>query len=136
VVRLFADPFDFTIRYKTPAGAKVYIGNREMLRTVRYYVSTAGEPMRKISTPKGDIGAWKRKNGLKDSEFNKILSTLPPGAWDERIHTKNKSKYEAVTTSVEAGRKVKECNDIKNFCWNDVDYDYYAAEIRKLLIGV
>lgn len=135
VVKILSDKFDFMLRYKTPSGAKVFIGDKEMSKTVRYYVSTKGEKMQKISMPKGEIGTWKRKNGLKDEEYQKILATLPPGAWDERIHTKNKSKYEKVITSIESGRLVKCCNKASDFDWNDVDFDYYAQEIRKLLIG-
>lgn len=135
VIRLIADPFDFMLRYKTPPGAKVYIGDREMLKTVRYYVSTAGEPMKKISTPKGEIGAWKRRNSLSDETWQKVMQEIPAGAWDARIHTKNKSKYEMTTQSIESGRLVKECNRASNFNWQDVDWDYYTKEVEKLMIG-
>ena len=133
VVRLLFDPFDFMLRYKTPGGARLYVGDKEQLKTVRYYVSTKGEPMKKIAMPKGEIGAYKRRNKLSDSEFNKILKEIPPGAWDERIHTKN--KYSAVTTSVESGRLVKVCNRANEFDWRDVDWSYYVEEIKKLRIG-
>lgn len=136
VIRLFSDPFDFLLRYKTPAGAKLFIGDKEQLKTVRYYVSTKGEPMKKIATPKGEIGHYKRKNGISDETYRTVLSQIPQGVWDERIHTKNKSKYAAVVTSIESGKLVKECNHIRNFSWRDVDYDYYISEIKKLLIGV
>ena len=76
LVRIVTNPFDFMLRYKTPAGASVFIGNKEMLKTVRYYVSTSGEPMKKIATPKGTIGQFKRKNKLSDSEFEKILKEI------------------------------------------------------------
>ncbi len=135
IVRLINDPFDFMLRYKTPAGAKVYIGDKEMLKTVRYYVSTQGQPMKKIAVPKGAIGAFKRKNKLTDSFYNKTLASIPVGTWDERIHTKNKSTYQAVTTSIESGRLVKECNRAKVFNWSDVDYSYYIEEIDKLIVG-
>lgn len=135
VLRVISNPFDFMLRYKTPAGAKVYIGQKEMLKTVRYYVSKAGEPMKKVSLPKGKIGDWKRRNGLKDSEFEKILATIPQGAWDERIHTKNKSKYAEQSMNIENGWLVKECNKASDFNWADVDFKYYEQETRKLLIG-
>lgn len=134
VIKAMTDPFDFMIRYKTPSGATVFIGEKEMLKTVRYYVSVEGEPMKKISTPKGEVGSFKRKNSLKDEYFNKILSEIPKGTWDERIHTKNKSKYEQVETSIESGRLVKECNVASKFNWLDVDWEYYINEIKKLEI--
>lgn len=136
VVKLIDNPFDFMLRYKTPGGAKLYVGDREQLKTVRYYVSTKGEAMKKIATPKGELGTWKRRNGITDGEFNRILKEIPAGAWDERIHTKNKSKYAAVTTSVESGRLVKVCNRASDFDWRDVDWSYYVSEIEKLRIGV
>lgn len=135
VIKVITDPFDFMIRYKTTAGAKVYIGDQEMSKTVRYYVSTQGQRMQKVSKPKGEIGSWKRKNGMSDQEFHRILSTIPEGAWDERVHTKNKSKYNQVVTSIESGRLVKCCNKASDFNWSDVDFDYYSQEIKKLLIG-
>ncbi len=135
LIRLYTDPFDFMLRYKTPGGAKLYIGDKEMLKTVRYYVSTTGQPMKKIAQPKGEIGAFKRKNSLKDEEFKRILAEIPKGTWDERIHTKNKSKYAAVTTSVESGKLVRECNRAGDFNWQDVDFHYYVEEVKKLIIG-
>lgn len=135
VVRCFTNPFDFMLRYKTPGGAKVYIGDKEMLKTVRYYISKSGQPMRKIASPKGIVGQFKRKNGIADSLFKEVLSTVGMDKWDERIHTKNKSRYAAVTTSVESGKLVRECNKASDFHWQDVDFDYYEQEIRKLVIG-
>lgn len=132
-LRCLSDPFDFMARYKTPSGAKVYIGDKEMPKTVRYYISISGEPMRKVSQPKGVIGSYKRKNGLTDGEYRKILATLPEGTWDARIHTKNKSKYAEVTTGVESGWLVKECNVASKFNWSDVDWSYYAEEVNKLV---
>ncbi len=133
-LRLISSSFDLMLRYKTPAGAKVFIGDREQQRTVRYYVSVNGEKAKKVSIPKYEIGTWKRRNSLKDDYFNKILSEIPPGAWDERIHTKNKKKNEMVETSIESGWLIKQCNKASEFNWSDVDWRYYEQEINKLLI--
>lgn len=134
-IPLITDPFDFMLRYKTPAGAKVFIGDEEQPKTVRYYVSKSGQPMKKVATPKGEIGQFKRRNGIKDDFYKKVLAEIGPGVWDERVHTKNKSKYETVVTSIESGRLVKQCNHVNKFNWQDVDFDYYAEEIKKLIIG-
>lgn len=134
ILQTMTDPFDFMLRYKTPSGgAKVYIGDRLQQKTTRYYVSTKGEPMKKIAKPKGKIGAFKRKNKISDSYYEKILNEVGD-AWDERIHTFNKKTYSEVVTSVESGWKVKECNNIKDFSWSDVDYNYYIEEAEKLLV--
>jgi hypothetical protein len=130
IIRTFSNPFDFMLRYKTPAGAKVYIGEREQLKTVRYYVSTAGQPMKKIAMPKGIIGQFKRKNGITDEMWAKRGE-----AWDPAFHTKNKSRYEMAETAVESGWLIKECNKASDFSWQDVDYRYYEKEVSKLLIG-
>lgn len=135
IVRCFSNPFDFMCRYKTPGGAKVYIGEKEQLKTVRYYISTAGKPMKKIAAPKGITGHYKRKNSLTDAFYKDIKSQIGTETWDARIHTANKKKYEAVTTGVESGWLIKECNKASDFDWRDVDYRYYEKEISKLLIG-
>lgn len=135
IVYLMTDPFDFMLRAKAPSGAKLMLGNREMQKTVRYYVSKSGERMQKVSKPTGEIGTFKRKNGLEDDVYKKILAEIPKGVWDERIHNKKKSKYEQVFTTIESGRLVKECNRAEHFDWKDVDFDYYINEIKKLQIG-
>lgn len=134
-IRLIVNPFDFMLRYKATGDAKVYIGDKKQLKTVRYYVSKSGEPMKKISSPKGEIGQYKRKSKLTDGYFDKILKEVGRDVWDDRIHTKNKSKYEKTETSVQSGWKVKECNVASTFNWSDVDWDYYIEETQKLIIG-
>jgi len=134
LIRVMTDPFDFMMRYKTPSGATVYIGDKEMLKTVRYYVSTKGEPMKKISTPKADIGQFKKKNSLPAGFYDKVMKEIGPDVWDHRIHTSNKKKYEMVEQSIEAGWLVKCCNRAEDFNWEDVDYKYYLEQIAKLEI--
>lgn len=135
IVRIIANPFDFMLRYKTTGSAKIYIGDKPQLKTVRYYVSKTGQPMRKVAPPKGVIGQYKRRNGITDELYNQIKKQIGDDVWDERIHTKNKSKYAIVETSIESGSLVKECNKATDFSWQDVDFDYYEKEISKLLIG-
>lgn len=134
IIGVFTNPFDFMKRYKSNAASKVYIGSQLCPKTVRYYVSTQGEPMVKIDPPRGEEGSFKRKNGLTDKEFNDVLNSIPKGQWDERIHTGNKSVYKQVSTGIEAGKKVKICNKASDFNFNDVDWDYYIEEVKKLYI--
>lgn len=133
ILRLYTDPYDFCLRYKTPNGSTAFIGDKECTKTVRYYVSTKGQSMFVRSKPTGTIGDYKRKNGLTDQEYLSVLNTIPKGQWDERIHTKNKSRYEMVERSIESGKLVKNCNNIKDFNFADIDYDYYIKEVEKLL---
>lgn len=134
-VRLVTNPFDFMMRYKATGASKLFIGDEKQLKTVRYYVSTAGAPMKKVAPPKGELGQYKRKPKTKDDLFNGVMKEIGKDVWDERIHTKNKSKYEIVTTSVQAGKLVKQCNVATDFNWNDVDWSYYKEEAKKLIIG-
>jgi hypothetical protein len=134
LVKLASDPFDFMLRYKTTSGSVVYIGDNEMSKTVRYYVTTDGQPMKKVSVPKGEIGQYKRANKLTDSFFNKVMQDIGPNIWDNRIHTKNKSKYEERVMSIENGRLVKCCNLSSDFSWDNVDWDYYIKEIEKIIM--
>ena len=132
-VPLITNPHDFMLRYKTPSGAQLYVGDKPTTKTVRYYVSKTGEPMFKSAKPKGKIGDWKRKNSLTDEYFNSVLKTIPEGQWDERIHTANKSKYDTVKTRIEANQLVKVCNNVLDFNGADVNFDYYIKETEKLV---
>lgn len=133
-IYLNKDKFDFMKRYKANGESKVYIGNTLVSKTVRYYVSTKGEPMRKVDPPRGPEGHFKRKNGLSDSQYTSILSSIPAGTWDSRIHTSNRSVYQEVITSIESGKLVKVCNNADDFDWSDLDWDYYIKEVLKLEI--
>jgi len=134
-IKLVTDPFDFMLRYKATGDSKIYIGDKKQLKTVRYYVSSCGQPMKKFSSPKGEMGEYKRKNGIKDSLYDSVMKEIGKGVWDDRIHTKNKSKYEVVEQSIESGRLVEECNIATKFNWNNVDWDYYITEAKKIIIG-
>jgi hypothetical protein len=128
------DPFDFMIRQKVKGQQRGYVGDQQTQRTVRYYVSKAGQPMKIIHPPSGPAGDYKRKAKVKDSLFDQVIREIGPGVWDARIHTGNKSKYEERETSIVSGFKVKQCNNASDFNWNDVDYDYYLAEVEKVII--
>lgn len=55
--------------------------------------------------------------------------------WDERIHTKSRSKHDAVReTGMYVGWKVTECADAKDFDWSSLDYEYYVKEAEKLVL--
>jgi hypothetical protein len=134
-IKLITDPFDFMLRYKATGESRLFIGEEEQLKTVRYYVSLTGKPMKKVSPPKGEAGEFKKKNGLKHGVYEAIMKEIGKGVWDERIHTKNKTKYGIVETSVQSGWLVKECNVANKFDWKDVNWKYYIEEAQKLIVG-
>jgi hypothetical protein len=130
------DPFDFMCRAKVDRASKLMIGDQEVQRITRYYVAHNGGHMCKVSPPvKGaKVGDYKRKNGISDFEYDSVLRTIAPGQWDERIHTKNKSRYEIREMSIESGYKVAECNVASKFDFQNVNYEFYADKARKLVI--
>lgn len=136
-IRTHGDPFDFMLREKVSRADRLLIGDRETQRISRYYIALDGAPMRKISPPaKGaQIGDFKRASKITDVEFNRVMAEIGPGVHDERIHTKNKSRYEMRETAVQAGWKVAECNVASDFRFDNLNYAWYIAEARKLMLG-
>lgn len=138
-VAMFTDPFDYMMKYKTTGDSRVYIGDKEMFKTTRYYVSTAGEPMTKFTPVKEEQkGQFKRSNSLTDEFFEMImeenLETYGAYVWDARIHTGTKSMYEDKEDAIEKGFLAKECYNAKDFNANDIDYSYYVKKVNDLVI--
>lgn len=135
IIRGHTDPYDFMLRAKVNRSDALYIGDKEQQRVTRYYISTRGEQMVKVAPPVagGVIGQYKRANGVTKAEYERIMSDNG-WEWHPDVCTKNKSKYTERRTTIQSGWKVRECNDASSFDWSDVDYAYYVAEARKLLI--
>ena len=135
-IRAHTDWFDFMVRAKVGRQDQLFIGDREQQRVTRYYVSTRGEPMVKGSPPVagGVIGQWKRANGVTKAEYERVMAETG-GEWSEAVCTKNRSKYTERRTTIQSGWLVRECNDASTFDWRDLDYAYYVAEARKLIIA-
>jgi hypothetical protein len=142
------DNFDFMLRAKVNKSSRLYIGNDEIQRTSRYFVTVDGQPMSKISVldKKFRQGQWKRKTGLHDSIYNMVMSELMKRAsdphdiidstgriWDDRINTKNRSVYTTPKDSICAGWKTQECNDSYDFNRNRVNYAYYIQKAYDLV---
>lgn len=137
-ISLFAnkDMFDFMIMYKARGQDLLYLGERQQQKTLRFYVANDGEKLIKRSPPAagGIIGQYKRRNGVSQFHYDTIMQSLPPGTWDPRIHTKNKSVYKTRETSIIAGWNICECNHIDNFDWSNVNYNYYIEQAKDLII--
>ncbi len=136
-IRAQHDPFDFMLRAKVDRSSRLMLGARQVQSTTRYYIARDGAEMKKVSPPaKGaEIGAFRRANKLTDTFFNSVMAEIGPGVWDGRIHTKNKSKYAMRETSINSGWKIAECNVAAFFDFDNVNYEWYVAEARKLIIG-
>lgn len=142
-IREHKNPFDFMGRYKTPGGSKLIWGRTDAFggvqqqRVTRFYRATgerAGSLIKESPPPDHAYalpGAYKRKNGITDAEFNAINREVPAGTWDGRIHTANKSVYADRVITVAQSARV--CNRAVDFDWSSVDYEWYIAEAAKLV---
>ena len=129
----------------------------DLANIVRYYVSNTGGALVKIAPPTGELGTWKRAAKVSDATYAAVLAELsamrgekidgylhtPFGTsleldsagvpWDERIHTKNRSKHGIREMGVCVGWRVTDCSNVKNFDRSTVNYDYYVQEAEKLV---
>ena len=155
------DIFDFMLRTKVGRSDNLIIsdtaGNtRELQKITRYYVSNDGGALTKISPPtKGyQVGQWKRATKLTDHFYKSVIKELKESClkhnvdidgpawgdldtlglpWDERINTKNRSKYVERKTNINSGYLVTPCNDIKQARRDNINFEYYIAEAEKLV---
>lgn len=153
------DMFDFFLRTKVPRSSILEWGGDRVSNIVRYYISTTGKPLEKVMPPAGPIGSYKRANKLTDEYYNSVINELiqketqnySPGTapsyeemrsrvpWDERINTKNKSKYEDRRSAVQAGWNVHLMNNIAEDLFEhvhhpaDLAYEWYIQETKKLV---
>jgi len=134
-IRCHTDPFDFMLRAKCDRSSRLMLGEQEMQRVMRYYIAKHGEPLVKISPPAagGVVGQWKRANGVTKAEYERVMAETG-GAWDERVCTKNKSVYEDRKIAFQAGWQVADCTVASDFQWGNLNYEWYIAESRKLII--
>jgi hypothetical protein len=132
-------PYTFMLRAKARGQDKLMWGNEQVQKTNRYYVSTDGREFVKLSPPTGQAGMYKKKNGVSDFEYQQVMQETS-GQWDARVCTGKAGKpdtqkvYEERRTSIEAGKKVTICNNIADFSFENIDYDYYIEQAEKLII--
>lgn len=140
------DVFDFFLCCKVPRSNTLEWAGKKVANTVRYYVSHGGRSLEKIMPPNGPLGKYKKKNGISSAYYDEVLAEAGD-AWDERIHTKNKSVYEERRTGINTGWNVELCNDLSmlqdEYAENEVDmhavifekinYEWYIKEASKLV---
>mgnify|MGYP000167818293 FL=1 len=135
-----ADVFDFFLRTKVPRSSILEWGGEQVSNIVRYYISTDGRPLEKVSPPKGIEGEFKRANSLTDDFFNTVMAEIGYGIWDARIHTKNKSVYGERRIGINTGYNVMVCNNLNDYLmdmsrtpYSDMNYEWYIKETEKLV---
>lgn len=135
-IRAHSDPFDFMLRARCDRSSTMYLGECPIQRTTRYYVAREGAALVKISPPVagGNVGHYKRANTVPQVEYERVMAETG-NQWDERVCTKNKSRYEVRRIALQAGWNVAECNVASTFQFANVNYDFYVQETRKLIIA-
>jgi hypothetical protein len=126
------DPHAFTLRAKMTGQNKCLYGDDIQQKVTRFHMSTNGDFLKKLMPPAGPEGTYKRKNSIEDDYYEAVLAEVGSN-WDERIHTKNKSKYEQRVSVIAGGNLVTICNNITDFKWAILDYEWYITEAEKLV---
>lgn len=132
-VRAHRDPFDFMLRAKAGRGAKLLLGEHTVQPVTRYYIAREGLPLFKLMPPAGPIGTFKRGQGVSEADYDRVMAANG-GTWDASVCTKNQSRYANSMTGIEVGWLVADCNNADAFRFENVNYDYYIAEARKLIV--
>lgn len=127
------DPMDFMLRTKVPRSSILEWGGERVSNIVRYYISTEGKTLEKVMPPAGPEGAYKKKNGVPEHYYQEVLAQVGD-AWDERIHTKNKSTYEERRSGINTGWLVTLRNDIRGgLDMTGLNHEWYIKEAHKLV---
>ena len=132
-IRLNTNPYDFMCRIKVKRADNLLYGGQQVQKTSRYYVSVNGCEMVKESPPTGTPGAYKKAAKVTEEEYNRVMLETG-GQWDERVCTKNKSVHETRYSKIQAGHKVSLCNNVEEFNFNNVNYDWYINQAKELVI--
>lgn len=129
------DDYDFMLRAKADRGSKLMLGERQIQSPTRYYIAKHGLPMCKLSPPPDGykLGWPKRGQGVSEYEYFQVMQANN-FQWDERVCTKNKGTYDERRTGIESGWLVADCNDARHFNRDNLNFDYYIGEARKLIV--
>lgn len=132
-MRVHRDPFDFMLRAKLQRGSELFIGDQQVQRITRYYITKQGGPLRKISPPTGTPGQYKKARGASDRDYEAWHAAWG-NVWNPDLHTKNKSIHEERETSLQSGWLVSECNIATDFDFDKLNLQWYLEGARKLII--
>ena len=137
------DPYDFMILAKAPKSNKLIYGNQTIQKTSRFYVSKVGAILKKTAPPvsKHKKGEWKRKAGISNELYTRVRNEVKGNGlldstghgWDERINTAHYSYYDDRETRYVKNALTTICNNINDFDFSNVNYDFYIAEVEKIV---
>lgn len=132
-IRMCTNPFDFMCRIKVKKSDTLLHGGQPIQKTSRYFVSVDGAQMVKVAPADGVPGMFKRANKISEFEYQRVMAETG-GKWDARVCTKNQSVYEEKETAIQAGYRVSLCNNVSEFSFDKVNYEWYVNEAEKLII--
>lgn len=135
------DLMDFMLRTNVRKPSRLELDGRQIQNISRYYIATRGGPLVKIMppTPKQvrhyhEVFMIKLTSGelvdYAELDSKKHYSLVRKG-WvtdAQRVINAPERRF-----SINAGRQVIECNDIKDFRPELIDYDWYCIEVDKLV---
>lgn len=145
------DEFDFMMRTKVPRSSylelweDIKVGDT-ILKTkhktrlqniVRYHPSITGGELMKVMPPTAkQQEAWSTGMHYRHENTGKYAvvrpGKKPPSGKFKPVINPNPKRPDNII-SIEAKQKVADCSDMKNFNREDIDYEYYIRETRKIV---
>jgi len=92
-----------------------------------------------VHTPQRSVPYYGDTTRAVDESWHVVIDgkSIPTDSagipWDERIHTKNRSKHDKREMGIAVGWRVTDCSNVKNFDRSTVNYDYYVEQAEKLV---
>lgn len=133
-IRNHDDVFDFFLRTKVPRNSHLLAGEERVQNVTRYYVSTDGVALTKVMPPTDKlIEKWNTVPHWKHRENGKTVNAkkAPSGKYD--LVPKPSPFPPDRQMSIQKGWLVTVCNSVKSHTFENINYDYYIAEAKKLV---
>lgn len=128
------DVYDFFLRTKVPKSSYLEAGDKRVQNVSRYYVSDDGVALTKVMPPTdkliekwNTVAHWQHRDNGKQVNAAKA----PSGKYD--LIPKPSELPPDRRMSIQKGYLVTICNSVTGFTFNNINYDYYIAEARKLV---
>lgn len=121
------DPFDFMARTKIPRGSKLAYGIRQ--RKEHEINPATGRKRQKIVTDTSNVEYLQRVTRYYISTDGEALTKIMPPTDKMKKEGNHNDRY----MGIDVGWTTSICNDMKNFKWDNLNYDYYIKETHKLV---
>ncbi len=128
------DVQDFFLRTKLDKSAYLLAGDKREQKVTRYYVSTDGVPLVKVMPPTDKlIEKWNTVPHWKHRDNGKTVNAKkPPSGKYDQIPMPCDTPPDR-RMSIQKGFVVQVCNSLAGLEYNNINYDYYIAEAKKLV---